>query len=282
MERPENVATEVLHIIWIGGASCEGCTMATLGAAQPGIEDLLLGRMPDAPPVFLVHPVLAEESGDAYRDCLEQAAGGKLSPFVLVLEGSVLDESLAGEGYFSRLGMAEGQPLTTAAWIGRLAPQAAAVLAIGSCATWGGIPAAAGNVTGAMGLEDYLGRGFLSRGGLPVINVPGCAPSGEAFLEALVYVFLHLSQRVPLELDDQRRPRWLYKDVATPVPPRADYVPLELYDAQGRPEVGCPVPVRGWMNGIGGCARVGGCCIGCTERDFTDRYLELARARSAP
>lgn len=97
-----------------------------------------------------------------------------------MLEGSVLDESLAGEGSFSQLGMQGGQPLTTAAWIDRLTPHAEAVIAIGSCATWGGIPAAAGNVTGAMGLEEYLGREFLSCVGLPGVNIPGCAPSGEA------------------------------------------------------------------------------------------------------
>lgn len=50
-----------------------------------------------------------------------------------------------------------------------------------------------------------------------------------------------------------------------------------------RPYVGfgCPVPREGWMKGIGGCATVGGCCIGCTARDFVDRYLERARPLNA-
>ena len=266
-----------VHLIWLGGASCEGCTMAALGAAEPGIEDLLLGRVPDVAPIALVHPALALESGDAYRAHLERAARGGLAPFVLVLEGSVLDETRAGEGSFSRLGTHDRSPLTTAAWIDRLAPRAEAVIAIGSCATWGGIPAAAGNATGATGLEAYLGRDFASRAGLPVINVPGCAPSGDGFVETLVNVLLHLAQLVPLELDDERRPRWLYRESAHPVPPRAAYLPVEAYSPARRPEVECPVPARGWMRGLGGCARVGGACIGCTARDFVDRHLELAR-----
>ena len=73
--------------MWIGGASCDGCTMAMLGAAEPGIEDLLLGRVPDAPPVMLLHPALALESGDAYRAQLNRAAAGQLTPFILILEG---------------------------------------------------------------------------------------------------------------------------------------------------------------------------------------------------
>jgi hydrogenase small subunit len=268
---------EGLYVVWITGASCDGCTMAMLGAADPGIEDILLGGVPDAPRVTLVHPVLALESGEAYRAQLECAARGELGRFILVLEGSVLDESLAGEGSFSQLGIQDDQPLTTAAWIDRLTPHAEAVIAIGSCATWGGIPAAAGNVTGAMGLEEYLGREFLSRVGLPVINMPGCAPSGEAFIDTLIYLFLHLARLVPLDLDDERRPRWVYSEQTTPLPPRADYLPPQTRDVANRPAVGCPVPRQGWMRGIGGCASVGGACIGCTARDFADRYLELAR-----
>jgi hydrogenase small subunit len=268
---------EGLYVIWITGASCDGCTMAMLGAADPGIEDILLGGMPDTPRVTLVHPVLALESGEAYRAQLERASCGELGPFILVLEGSVLDESLAGEGSFSQLGMQGEQPLTTAAWIDRLTPHAEAVIAIGSCATWGGIPAAAGNVTGAMGLEEYLGREFLSRIGLPVVNIPGCAPSGEAFIDTLIYLFLHLARLVPLDLDDEHRPRWLYGEQTSPLPPRADYLPPQTYEVPNRPAVGCPVPSQGWMRGIDGCARVGGACIGCTARDFADRYLELAR-----
>jgi hydrogenase small subunit len=175
------------------------------------------------------------------------------------------------------MGEADGRPITISKWVDRLAPQAEAIIAIGSCATWGGIPAAMGNPTGATGLEQYLGRDFKSRAGVPVINVPGCAPSGEAIVETLVGAIHHLLGLVPLELDEQRRPLWLYSQTAHPMPPRAEYLDESVYRVEERPVVGCPVPNQGWMRGIGGCSKVGGACIGCTAPDFTDRFLRFAR-----
>ncbi len=269
---------ELVHLIWLTGAGCNGCTLAMLGASEPGIEDLILGNVPDAPRVALTHPELALESGDAFLANLDRAAEGSLSPYVLVLEGAIPDESLARDGSFSRLGSTpDGRPITTAMWVDQLAPNAEAVIAIGSCATWGGIPAAIGSPIAAVGLEDFLGQDFRSRGGLPVINVPGCAPTGQSFIETLIYVFLHLAQLVPLDLDEERRPRWIYNYDAYPLPPRVEYPPAAGFDLSNRPTIKCPVPFTGWLRNFGGCARIGGSCIGCTERDFADRYLALAR-----
>ena len=269
---------EVAYLIWLTGVGCDGCTAAMLEAAEPGIVDLIAGNVPDAPRVVVIHPDFVVESGAAYRAWLERAAAGDLTPFLLVLEGAVCDEARAGAGSFSRLGTrADGRAMTTADWLDRLAPRAEAVVAIGSCAAWGGIPAAAGGTVGAHGLDEHLGRDFKSRGGLPVVNVPGCAPPGEGFIETLIYVFLHLAQLVPLELDEQRRPRWLYRQPTQPLPPRTDYPTAAGFDLTRRPAVMCPVPAVGWMSRLGGCARVGGSCIGCTEREFADRFLSLAR-----
>ena len=92
------------------------------------------------------------------------AAAGRLGPFILVVEGAVPNEELSGDGHWAAFGVdpAGGQPITTSRWIDRLTPHAGAVVAMGTCAAYGGIPAMRNNPTGAMGVRDYLGAGWTS------------------------------------------------------------------------------------------------------------------------
>src|SRR3569623_272549 len=97
-----------------------------------------------------------------------------------------------------------GQPITVNEWIDRLAPRALAVVAAGTCAAYGGIHAMAGNPTGAMGLVDYLGENWRSKGGLPVVNVPGCPVQPDNFTETLLYLLYQVAGIAPmLALDDK-------------------------------------------------------------------------------
>jgi hypothetical protein len=104
--------------------------------------------------------VLAYEVGDEFLKYWYQAEEGRLDPFVLVVEGSIPNEEIKREGYWAALGTDRrtGQPIPTCEWIDRLAPKAWAVVAAGTCATYGGIHALAGNPTGCMGLADYITR----------------------------------------------------------------------------------------------------------------------------
>ena len=78
---------------------------------------------------------------------------------MLVIEGSLGNEEINGEGHWTGFAVNpdNGQPITINEWLDRLAPKAAAVVAVGTCATYGGIPAMKNNPTGAMGVPDYLG-----------------------------------------------------------------------------------------------------------------------------
>jgi hydrogenase small subunit len=242
-------------VVWLSGGSCEGCSMAALGAAAPGVETLLLGQVPGLPPVRLLHPLVAFEAGEAYIARLEQAAAGLFAPLVLVVEGSIFAPDSAGIGFFSGMGERHGRPRTITDWVDQLAPVATAVVAIGTCATWGGVPAARGNPTGAMSLAAYLGDGFHSTGGLPIINIPGCAPPGENFVETLIYLLLHLTEQAPLELDEANRPAWLYRQQTVP---QSASSAIPIYGSETA--VACRVPEFGWMNHVGGCTNVGGSC----------------------
>jgi len=206
-----------LHVFWVTGASCDGCTIAAAGATDPGLEDLLNGAVPQLPQIKLHHPVLSAEWGQDYVDEFKAAQRGERDPYAIVVEGSVPNEKLisgdgAEDGYWIAMGEDEGgEPIRCVDWLDRLAPGAAATIAIGTCATWGGVPAAEGNPTDAMGTMDYLGRDYRSVLGLPVINVPGCSPVGDNFVETVAHVLLYAQDLAPLpELDELGRPKWLF------------------------------------------------------------------------
>ncbi|HEY3991262.1 MAG TPA: hydrogenase expression protein HypE, partial [Ktedonobacteraceae bacterium] len=123
---------EEVHIIWItAGLSCDGDTISITAASQPSIEDVLMGAIPGLPKVHLHNPVLAYEVGDDLMKWWYKAERGELDPFVLVVEGSIPNESIKSQGYWAALGTdhTTGQPITTSDWVDRLAPKAWAVVA---------------------------------------------------------------------------------------------------------------------------------------------------------
>ncbi|GAC1366212.1 MAG: hypothetical protein NVSMB42_26220 [Herpetosiphon sp.] len=283
---------KLVHVFWLAGMSCDGCSVAVTGATAPSVEDLLLGRVPGVPRLVLHHPVLSVEAGAEFVKNFQLAVDGKLhDPYVVIFEGSVANEALAEVhggawswmGYEDRDG--EHKPIATATWLKRLAPGAAAVIAIGTCATWGGIPAAYGNPTGSMGVMDFLGKRYISALGLPVINVPGCSPVGDNFTETVAAILLFLSGLGPLpEFDELGRPAWLFGQTVHQRCVRAGYYEegtfAEQYgDKECLVEIGCWGPVvqcnitsRGAINHVGGCMNTGGICIGCTMPGFPDRF----------
>lgn len=154
-----------IDVLWItAGLGCDGDTVSMTAATQPSLEELVLGAIPGIPKVNFHNPLLAFEVGDEFLSYFHRAASGELAPFILVFEGSVPNERNKEEGYWAALGTDRdtGQPIPTTDWIDRLAGRAWAVVAAGTCAAYGGIHAMPGNVTGSMGLADYLGWNWLS------------------------------------------------------------------------------------------------------------------------
>jgi hydrogenase small subunit len=278
-----------VHILWItAGLGCDGDTVSITAAMQPSVEDVLLGAIPGLPKVHLHNPVLAYEVGSEFMNAWYQAEKGELDPFVLVVEGSVPNETIKAEGYWAALGTdpKTGQPITTCEWIDRLAPKAFAVVGAGTCATYGGIHAMEGNPTGCMGLADYLGWDWRSKAGYPIVNVPGCPVQPDNFMETLLYLLYMAAGRAPsIPLDDALRPTWLFGQTVHEGCDRAGYYEQgDFAHEYGSPKcivkigcwgpvVNCNVPKRGWMAGIGGCPNVGGICIGCTMPGFPDKFM---------
>ena len=226
---------------------------------------------------------------DDFLEWFFKADRGELEPFVLVVEGSIPNEKLHDEGYWCGFGNdpATGQPMTTSEWLDRLAPKATAVVAVGTCATYGGIHAMAGNPTGAMGVPDYLGWDWKSKAGIPIVCVPGLPdPAGQPVRDAHLPA-LHghrpgaddpARRRAAPDLAVRRRPCTRAATApattsrATSPPSTARPKCIVKLGCWG-PVVKCNVPKRGWINGIGGCPNVGGICIGCTMPGFPDKFM---------
>src|SRR5947199_6865125 len=114
--KPRSSGVSEVHIIWLtAGLSCDGDTISITAAEQPSVEDVLLGAIPGLPKVHLHTPVLAYEVGDDFLSYWYQAEEGRLDPFVLVIEGSIPNETIKAEGYWAALGTDKrtGQPITT-------------------------------------------------------------------------------------------------------------------------------------------------------------------------
>jgi hydrogenase small subunit len=280
---------EAIDVLWItAGLGCDGDTISITAATQPSLEDLVLGTLPGIPKVKFHNPFLAFEVGDEFMSFFHRAAEGQLSPFILVIEGSIPNERNKKEGYWAGFGTDRqtGQPILTCDWIDRLADRAWAVLAAGTCATYGGIHAMQGNPTGCMGLADYLGWDWKSNAGIPIINVPGCPVLPDNFMEVLLYLLYQAAGLAPaIPLDEALRPTWLFGQTVHEGCDRGGYYEQgDFAEQYGLPQcivkIGCWGPVvncnvgkRPWINGVGGCPNVGGICIGCTMPGFPDKFM---------
>ncbi|HVV36421.1 MAG TPA: hypothetical protein VHC63_07430 [Acidimicrobiales bacterium] len=275
-------------VLWLtAGLGCDGDSIAMTAATQPSIEDLVDGVFPGVPAVELHHPILGYEVGDEFLATFHRAARGEMDPYILVVEGSVPDESRSGEGYFAAMGNdpETGEPITTVEWIDRLTAHAWAVVAVGTCAAYGGIHAMPGNPTGAMGLTDYLGWDWTAPSGLPVVNISGCPVRPDNVTSTLLELLrFRVGDQPPLALDAERRPAALFDHTVHEGCDRGGY--YEQGDFAGAygssrcivklgcwgPVADCNVAKQGWINGVGGCANVGGACNGCTMPGWPDKF----------
>lgn len=177
-------------VIWIGAQECTGCTESLLRATHPTIENLILNTIS-----LEYHEVLSAAFGHQAEENKHNAIKRYKGKYVLVVDGSI---PLKDGGVYC---MVAGEPIVD--HIRRAASDAAAVIAIGSCAAWGGVPASGGNPTGAVSLEEALGNI-----GTPIINIPGCPPNPHNFLTTVAYYITY--GKLPA-LDSKKRPLFAYE-----------------------------------------------------------------------
>lgn len=176
-------------VIWISGQKCTGCIMSLLRLNHPSFETLILEKIS-----LDYSQTLSTPSGHLAEEAKYAAIKENKGKFLLVVEGAV---PLKDGGFYCKTA---GVPFVDT--LRTVAPDAAAVVAIGSCASWGGVAAAEPNPTGATGVHTALQDIQV-----PVIDLPGCPPNPYNFLSTVMHYLTF--NRLP-ELDEKLRPKFAY------------------------------------------------------------------------
>jgi hydrogenase small subunit len=268
---PDKPATQEYPAIWLQGAGCSGCSVSVLNAVSPTIGQLILDEAAPGKHVSLrFHPTVMAATGRLAVEVLLGAEAGD-EPFLLVLEGSVPTKisEIAGCG-------ADGKELDFTEHFVELAKKAMAVVAIGDCAAFGGIPASGPNLAGCKSAREVMAEHGIAT---PLINLGGCPPHPDWFMQTVASVLLYgLPDASALDAD--LRPKWFYGAlIHEHCPRRPDFDAGKFATAFGEPgcmyELGCKGPYtyadcprRKFNGGVNWCIDAGSPCHGCAEIEF--------------
>jgi hydrogenase small subunit len=263
---PLQEAVRSRPVYWLQGQSCSGCSVSLLNASSPDFATLVTRSLQ-----VDFHQTVCGGTGAALMGVLERAEADQRKDFLLVLEGSIPVAS----PLFCTLGERQGVPRDFADWIRALGANAAALVAVGTCAAFGGIPAsgprpAGVSPTGAVPFSKL----FPER---TILRIPGCPPHPDWIAGTLVHWLL---QGLPA-LDNLGRPKMFFE---ASVHEKCARLPDFEADRYARtwgnpgclyelgclgPDTVCDIPTRRWL-GVQSCTDGGAGCIGCTEPGFPD------------
>ena len=256
-------------VIWLSFQECTGCTESLTRAFAPTIEDLLFNFLS-----LDYHHTLQTVSGEAAEAARLQTMKDHHGAYLLIVEGSVptkLDGACSTVAGMSNLEM-----------LRETIEGASAVLAMGSCASYGGLAKAEPNPTGAMGVGELMTAGRIAE--KPLVNIPGCPPMPVAISGVLAY-YLAFKKLPPV--DEQQRPRAFYHQTVHEQCYRYHFFVegkfAESFDDEGARKgwclykLGCRGPVTHnacakfkWNSGTSFPIESGHPCIGCSEPGFWD------------
>ncbi|MGK7944412.1 MAG: hydrogenase [Microcystaceae cyanobacterium] len=270
------------NVLWLQGGACSGNTLSFLNADEPTVVDLVT----DFGINILWHPSLGLELGDSLQQLLKDCVSGKIPVDILVFEGTVVNAP-NGTGEWNRF--AE-RPMKD--WVTDLAKVANVVVAVGDCATYGGIPAMAPNPTDSQGLQflkrnegGFLGKDYRAKSGFPVINIPGCPAHPDWISQILVAVAT--GRVADITLDEFHRPETFFRSFTQTGCTRNMHFSYRVNTEDFGQRTGClfyDMGCRGPMthsscnrilwNRVSSKTRAGMPCLGCTEPEFPFHDLQ--------
>ncbi|MFH1092888.1 MAG: hydrogenase small subunit [Candidatus Omnitrophota bacterium] len=249
-------------VLWLQGASCNGCSVSLLNTVHPKIAEVLLHVVS-----MRYHQTLMAATGKTAFDVIYDVAEEFKGKYILVLEGGI---PTAENGAYCTIGENYGHQVNLTQAIDKLAPDAAGLIAVGTCAAFGGIPSGKPNPANVKGLSGYTGKS--------IVNVSGCPAHPDWVVGTLIHL-LHFG--VP-ELDEHGRPLLFYgKNLHENCPNYSFFANGKYAEKLGEEgclaAVGCKgpmafadCPLRHWNSGVNWCIGSGTGCIACCEPGFPD------------
>ncbi|MGA3115258.1 MAG: hydrogenase small subunit [Syntrophobacteraceae bacterium] len=268
-------------VIWLQAATCTGCPVSVLNSVSPSIKNLLIDEILPGKHVSLrFHATVMAGSGEQIIAVMESTPKQHKGGYILVAEGAI---PTRGNGRYCSLGERNGEIVPITDRVAELGADALAVIALGTCAAYGGIAAAAPNVSQAVSVAEFFRSAGIST---PLINVPGCPPHPDWFMGTVASVLL-MGLPKPEDLDEFGRLKTFYGSLIHENCQRRAYYDEQkfakkLSDEGCLYELGCkgPVthadcPVRLWNGGTNWCVGCGGMCLGCCSPGFPDLVSPL-------
>ncbi|MGD0795618.1 MAG: hydrogenase small subunit [Dehalococcoidales bacterium] len=266
-----------LPVIYLQAAACTGCAVSLLNTASPTIKNVLIDQIVPGMHINLrFHPVVMAAPGDIAIEVMEDTAKQKKDGYLLVVDGAV---PMATDAVYGAVGERNGKPVTMLERVIELARDALAVIALGSCAAFGGIAAAKPNPTGCQPVSKALAAKGIKK---PLINIPGCPPHPDWFVGTVAGIILKGLPGAD-DLDDFLRPKAFYgKLIHENCTRRASFDEGKFAKKFGDEgclyELGCkgPItyadcPLRKWNSGTNWVIGAGAPCNGCTQPEFPDQ-----------
>ncbi len=253
-------------LVWLEFQDCAGNTESFLRAGRPTVADIVLDVLS-----VDYHETIMAAAGHQADEALASVVRDKPGEYLVVVEGSI---PTGANGAYCTIGGRSALDIAREVCGG-----AAATIAIGTCAAFGGLPAASPNPTGALSVADAV------PGVKNLINMPACPANAENLVGLIVY-YLTFNRFPPM--DSYRRPLFAYgKSIHDNCERRAHYDAGQYVEAWGDEghrtgyclyKMGCKGPVTfqncpnvGWNSGTNWPIGCGHPCIGCAEADFWDK-----------
>ncbi len=261
-EGVERLVDGRLRVLWLQGLACSGCSISLLNAENPPILQAILERL-----ALAFHPTLSAAQGRLAVKAIERVGRGP-EPFVLVIEGAVPLERPEA----CRLA---GRPFAEV--LRGLVARAECILAAGTCASYGGVPSAEGNPTGAAGVRD-----FMEKAGLPfkgrLVHCPGCPCHPNDLLATLAHL---AAKGYPEVRPATLTPTFFSASCVHDECLRASAFTMRMFAMRFGDGDGCLYQLgcrghdviadcarRRWNGGVNWCIQASAPCIGCNRAEF--------------